>query len=517
MQKPVESNHDYVVHLFEMESSAYSNKALKGDDEYFSENWTTSRNFGSGRENSVPPSVNVGHGAKTPGRHLLLEDTGRDMEETGENTEEQPKQFNSIPYVLCPAEKKLDKKANCSVKRLTDSHVYVNVVNGQKCFRKWETKGKKSDREEAKRDLPTVLKGAKKRKRGKCCSPREIAYLQVVTLFMAAAGLTLVVMIISGKITCFPESLKDAAAPQKLIDFTSELQELKEKFTKLKEELDSTRQELARLRAGNKYLTEGETRNITAQVNRSRGQENFNLMTNSSEQRLMAVIFNVWVQVNKTGRELREETTKLRTAENSSQEEIQRIKRSLTDLRQEVNSRELGINETIHLKLKHNDALQSLRMLLNSSFQEMKDELGQVWSSLNSSEKDLQAMWISLNTTEQELTLKITNVSRITGPKKALESNGKSGLRGCKYKVHIGNDTEGSDVVDASLEEPMGSRIIGATCSTNYAQEYNLESNISSTKRRRFICNCRGPSQLFFPVGKEKRECRLHYWLCSMI
>jgi len=166
MQKPVESNHDYVVHLFEMESSGYSNKGLKDDDEYFSENWTTSRNLGNGRENSVPPSGNVGHCAKTPGRHLLLEDAGRDMEVTGEKIEEQPKQFNSIPYVLCPAEKKLDKKANCSVKRLTDSHVYVNVVNGQKCFRKWETKGKKSGREEAKRDLPTVLKGAKKTKKG---------------------------------------------------------------------------------------------------------------------------------------------------------------------------------------------------------------------------------------------------------------------------------------------------------------------------------------------------------------
>ena len=49
-------------------------------------------------------------------------------------------------------------------------------------------------------------------------------------------------------------------------------------------------------------------------------------MMNSSEQRLMAVISNVWVQVKKTGRELREETTKLRTAENSSQEEIQRVR-----------------------------------------------------------------------------------------------------------------------------------------------------------------------------------------------
>ena len=49
-------------------------------------------------------------------------------------------------------------------------------------------------------------------------------------------------------------------------------------------------------------------------------------MLNSSEQRLMEVISNVWVQVNKTGRELWEETTKLRMAENSSQEEIQRVR-----------------------------------------------------------------------------------------------------------------------------------------------------------------------------------------------
>ena len=61
-------------------------------------------------------------------------------------------------------------------------------------------------------------------------------------------------------------------------------------------------------------------------------------------------------------------------------------------------------------QLKHNDAMHSLKMLLNSSFQEMKDELGQVWSSLNSSEKDLQAMWIAINTTEQELTQRVCNV-----------------------------------------------------------------------------------------------------------
>jgi len=113
-----------------------------------------------------------------------------------------------------------------------------------------------------------------------------------------------------------------------LIYFSSELRELKENFTQLKEELDYTRQELARLREGSKHLTEGKTRNITTQANQSSDQENFKLMLNSSQQQLMAVISNVWVQVIKTGRELREETTKLRAAENSSQEEIQRVRDS---------------------------------------------------------------------------------------------------------------------------------------------------------------------------------------------
>ena len=53
---------------------------------------------------------------------------------------------------------------------------------------------------------------------------------------------------------------------KKLVDFSSELRELKENFTKLKEELDSTRQELTKLREGNKHLTEEKTRNITTQV-----------------------------------------------------------------------------------------------------------------------------------------------------------------------------------------------------------------------------------------------------------
>ena len=57
--------------------------------------------------------------------------------------------------------------------------------------------------------------------------------------------------------------------------------------------------------------------------------------------------------------------------------------------------------------LEHNEALQSLKMLLNSSSQEIKDELHQIWSSSDSSEKDVQSMWIAINTTEQELTLKV--------------------------------------------------------------------------------------------------------------
>ena len=60
--------------------------------------------------------------------------------------------------------------------------------------------------------------------------------------------------------------ISDAPAPEKLVYFSSELRELKENFTKLKEELDYTRQELARLHEGSNHLTEGKARNIITQV-----------------------------------------------------------------------------------------------------------------------------------------------------------------------------------------------------------------------------------------------------------
>ncbi|XP_015767566.1 PREDICTED: uncharacterized protein LOC107346298 isoform X1 [Acropora digitifera] len=481
-------------------------------------------------EDTAPPNdESFSHTAATTKQEIFCDaSASRKKEEGKDKIKGRPSHFyrNECAFrfhndnALSASQIQRNNKPNCVNERLnntSDSEFPSTDVTMRKMQ---QNKNEKIPREHDICTHPKRLEeknvGGSHRCRKECT--RIPAFLLVLTFFMAAVGLILMIMLLNGEIRCPLNYSKDAPAPEKLVYFSSELRELKENFTKLKEELDYTRQELARLREGSNHLTEGKARNITTQANHSSDRENVKLMLNSSEQRLMEVISNVWVQVNKTERELRKETTKLQMAENSSQEEIQRIKRRLTDLRQEGNSREKRINETIHLKLKNNDAMMALKMLLNSSFQEMKDELSQIWSSLHSSEKDLQAMWIAINTTEQELTLKITNFSRLTGPNKALGSNRKGGLRGCKYQVQIGNATKGTNVVDVSLEEPMGSRIIGATCSTNYAQEYNLESNISSANRRRFICNCKGTSNNFAPVaGKEKRECKLHYWLCSMI
>ena len=61
----------------------------------------------------------------------------------------------------------------------------------------------------------------------------------------------------------------------------------------------------------------------------------------------------------------------------------------------------------------------------------------------------------------------------------------------------------------------QGSRIIGVTCSTNFAQEYNLVSTVSSNKRK-YICNCKGSSNLFYPTSTSQKTCKLHYWSCPI-
>ena len=60
----------------------------------------------------------------------------------------------------------------------------------------------------------------------------------------------------------------------------------------------------------------------------------------------------------------------------------------------------------------------------------------------------------------------------------------------------------------------QGKKTIGATCSTNYAAEYNFNSRSLAHGKWRYVCTCKGTSTLFTRGGPK--NCYLHYWECPL-
>ncbi|XP_068729240.1 uncharacterized protein [Montipora capricornis] len=417
---------------------------------------------GTSRDFVPPDDASFGHTAATPRRENFFDSAGWGKEGKAiPNAGHHSQLFYLDEYalvgdqcgnVVTPSRNRgKTKKPNCSADQLNNTGFYANLTDS----REEKHREKKSSKEE-RNSTSSRFNVSKHQNVGRhyCCGIvgiREIALLQVLTFFTAVAGLTLVMMILNGMITVSPNAVNDAASPEKQVDFSSRFQELEANFSKIKEELDNAREELKELRQVKEPLPERKTLNDTIEENFSRYQEDFKMMLNSSEKRLITMISDIGVQVNETDQ-------KLRATGIAFTDKIQKIKSSLNDLRDKVHSREQRINQTIDLK--------------------------------------------------------ITNVSKIAGPSVAPELNGKGDLSQCKYDVEIGFTTTGHNTVaDASVAESIGSRIIGVTCSTNFAQEYNLVSTVSSNKRR-YICNCKGDSILFRLTSKEKKTCNLHYWSC---
>lgn len=109
------------------------------------------------------------------------------------------------------------------------------------------------------------------------------------------------------------------------------------------------------------------------------------------------------------------------------------------------------------------------------------------------------------------------------GPKGEDGLDGKPGKTGpgnltlCRYRTlksaPFTADQAGSNVV---VTEQAGERIIGVTCSTLGASEYNLKSGVNSAKNRQYQCVCRGQSSVF-SARPGRAECILHYWSCPII
>ncbi|XP_068683497.1 uncharacterized protein [Montipora foliosa] len=283
-----------------------------------------------------------------------------------------------------------------------------------------------------------------------------VAGLVVCFLTAAAAfGLALTIMFRISLITSSEAvTSRDAAKAQRLVDFPTKFQELKENISQLKKELDNARQELKEFIEIKNLSQQGKTLNLTSQVNNS-----------------------------------------------------------LISLKDEVHSEERRINETVLLTVQHHDQMKFFEKLINSSRRYLVTEVTEMWSSINSTQKDLQqqtkafwsSVWAAVNATKMELMQKVNNISKMAGTK----SSGN--FSRCKYEVKTGTTTTGGSDADAAVVEPAGYRILGETCSTNFAEHHNLVS-----KNQKYICICRGDSGHFRPLGNEKKKCNLHYWFCPI-
>lgn len=111
------------------------------------------------------------------------------------------------------------------------------------------------------------------------------------------------------------------------------------------------------------------------------------------------------------------------------------------------------------------------------------------------------------------------------GPKGEDGLDGKPGKPGpgnmslCVYRrkesVSYTADASGNGY-NVIVAEPKGYRIVGVTCSSHGASEYNLKSELNSQKVRQYECECRGRSQVF-AAGPGHALCIIHYWMCPLI
>lgn len=81
--------------------------------------------------------------------------------------------------------------------------------------------------------------------------------------------------------------------------------------------------------------------------------------------------------------------------------------------------------------------------------------------------------------------------------------------------VCIGGQFEGLTNTIFVVCDFQGKKILGATCSTDGAAEYNLDIIKNGDGKYIYRCICKGLSQLFAVTGNTLK-CVVHYWQCPL-
>ncbi|KAL9953415.1 hypothetical protein ACROYT_G040832 [Oculina patagonica] len=247
-------------------------------------------------------------------------------------------------------------------------------------------------------------------------------------------------------------------------------------------------------------------------------------------------------------------------------------------LESRIKIEELKSNSTLQLAEQHLNKIQSLGNSINSTRQDIKEvsqeHFKALWIAGNSTNAELRRVWTAVNSTQSGLlgqlekvkdnltnqlnlttallqssdaslfaslidvnstiTEKVNNVSKMAGPIGPPGHNGSQGPAGpagarghpgpkgagdfssCQYKVTKEAVTPGVTWASVTETEPNGKKFLGATCSTNFATEYNFKSQQQPSGKWAYVCTCMGTSGSFTPRRGETKNCYLHYWECPL-
>ena len=222
--------------------------------------------------------------------------------------------------------------------------------------------------------------------------------------------------------------------------------------------------------------------------------------------------------------------TKLPSAEiDLMNKSINALKSSDRELKTTVNNLQLSfaVVKGIAVKLTANVSFFEIQMQrmrnssnhLNRKAEKLETSYAHVTSVMNAFERLNSAQNTSLDALRYGYKRLENGMAAVNATlKKKLDSSAAANFSSCTHRLIKGAPVSAGDSAHASIsyQEPEGKRVMGITCSTDYAHEFLLET---WTERKGFyLCKCSGLSDRGkFPHPQPKTvNCFLNLWECKI-
>lgn len=245
--------------------------------------------------------------------------------------------------------------------------------------------------------------------------------------------------------------------------------------------------------------------------------------TNSRVTKLENQVGSLQKQVSKQAKLLNNTANKIAFVDGSAE---QKLDTKIKNLNNELTSK---VNE---LRQNHSQAkiisnlLKANVVQLNSSVLELKAFSGNVstrtgnleqrYAQVSTVIKTLTEVNEAQNSTHEALRLYLTTLKNSIVTVNATLNKEKLGSA-CEHNLITGTrvSTRGAGV-DASVSYNQRSRpgyqVVGIACSTDYAQEFKL----NSPQKGLYVCTCRGIAHSAATINPSVIHCKMHVWECPI-